>query len=83
MLSQMHRLSFRQLADVSRPLLPYNLTSVLHLWYLMTWLLLCGSRMQFRPLTWRLSHPYLIADRFEVRTALPVSSLHGTIRIVT
>ena len=24
------------------------------------------SVMKFRPLTWRLEHPYLLADRFEV-----------------
>ena len=25
------------------------------------------SVMRFRPLTWRLAHPYLLTDRFEVR----------------
>lgn len=29
------------------------------------------SVMKFRPLTWRLSHPYLIVDRFEVPLARP------------
>lgn len=28
------------------------------------------SVMKFRPLTWRLAHPYLLADRFEVRPRL-------------
>jgi ribosome biogenesis protein BMS1 len=27
------------------------------------------SVMKFRPLTWRLAHPYLLADRFEARAA--------------
>ena len=25
------------------------------------------SVMRFRPLNWRMNHPYLLADRFEVR----------------
>ena len=28
------------------------------------------SVMKFRPLTWRLGHPYLLTDRFEVRRNL-------------
>ena len=26
------------------------------------------SVMKFRPLSWRIAHPYLLTDRFEVRT---------------
>ena len=30
------------------------------------------SVMKFRPLSWRLTHPYLLTDRFEVPLSLPI-----------
>jgi hypothetical protein len=36
------------------------------------------SVMKFRPLAWRTTHPYLIADRFEVGAA---ACLHGSLSV--
>ena len=36
------------------------------------------SVMKFRPLSWRLTHPYLLTDRFEVRLSQPFKLAHVT-----
>ena len=36
------------------------------------------SVMKFRPLSWRLTHPYLLTDRFEVRLSFPSKLAHVT-----